>query len=114
MVNWLFEFEVGAVKAAVIQLDHQLTTRASPRRIRLPNVRVLNGSRIVTQTAVASSQRLFEVYEGSSRIASNQTGTMITWDDRKDIQSLVSAEAELQRNCSARIYCVHHQQTANR
>ena len=57
----LFELEVRAVDATVVQRHNQLPACASPGCLGLPDVSVLVAYWIVTETATARRHRLYQI-----------------------------------------------------
>ena len=70
-----FEAELSEMLAAVLELDHEHSARSFPGLVRLPDIAVLVGGRVVTQTAAARRDSLFNILAGFCVTALNRTGS---------------------------------------
>ena len=92
----LLELEVGEVARAVYQLYDQLPAGVRPRFVRLPHIVVLVVTRTERQRARAGVVCRLRRAKWGACVAVDRYGLRVA--RCKDVQSLVAAEAELQRN----------------
>ena len=104
------ELEVCNVNTAIVQYDGQLTAGSRPGAICLPDIDVLVTSSIIAETALASRVG-WRFSSWSAVVARILTRRRVAGSE--NIQSFISAQAELDRNSPASIGCIDHWRVAN-
>src|SRR5918995_3386882 len=105
LLTLLQELEDSYVRRAVCRLHGELAAGASPRLVRLPDVVVLVEGRVVGEAASSSRHGLLnQIY----RIAPVAGDFLRSGEARrKDVQTLVAREAELDRYSATSLDTVH-------
>src|SRR5918995_3803726 len=105
LLRLLEELEDSYVRRAVCRLHGELAAGAGPRLVRLPDVVVLVEGRVVGEAASSSRHGLLNPIYRIARVA----GDLLRSGGarRKDVQTLVAREAELDRYSATSLDTVH-------
>src|SRR5215211_7497117 len=104
LLSLLEELEDSYVRRAVCRLHGELAAGAGPRLVRLPDVVVLVEGRVVGEAASSSRHGLLDRIYRIARVA----GDLLRNGEvrRKDVQTLVAREAEVDRHGEAAVSSV--------
>src|SRR5690242_5736457 len=100
-VRVLLEPEVSGVDAAVVQCDYELAASPGPRRVGLPDVDVLVGRSVVREAAASRVHGLHEDVRVVGRVARDRPRRGRAGGE--DVEPLVAAQGELDRDGAARV-----------
>jgi hypothetical protein len=108
----LFELEVCNVLCPIIEADDQLAASTCPTFLRFPDVGICACCRVVLQTAVPCGYCLFDGIARCASVADDPLDFGIARG--KDIQPLITTQAELDRDRLPGFYSVECRQVIHR